>query len=63
VSHGLIRGSNDGEFVFQDWSFLISADGFPMLTVPYLKLNQVQTPSINDLVLNFQRDAEGECLT
>jgi hypothetical protein len=52
-----------GELVFQDRSFEISADGFPMLTVLYLKLTQVQTPSINDLVLNFQHDAEGECLT
>jgi hypothetical protein len=29
----------------------------------YLKINQVQTPSINDLVFNFQRDADGECVS
>jgi hypothetical protein len=63
VSHGLIRGSNHGELSFQDRSFSISADGFPLLSIPYLKINQGQPTSTNDLVLNFRRDPDGECIS
>jgi hypothetical protein len=63
IAQGCIRGGNSGLLDLREKAFVISADGFPVLTVPYGKINQVQSTSPTDIVLNFVPDPDGESLS
>jgi hypothetical protein len=63
ISQASISGGNSGSLELQDSGFGISADGFPILRIPYARINQVQSTSPTDLVLNFIADRDGESLS
>jgi hypothetical protein len=57
------RGHNSGSIELHEKSFSISTDGFPVFRIPYGRINQVQSTSATDLVLNFIPDPSGESLS
>lgn len=59
-----ISGHNDGQYEFGEKSFSLSKDDRVLLNLPYSRINQVQAPSLNDLMLGFDtdEDADGESL-
>ncbi|OHT00537.1 hypothetical protein TRFO_07848 [Tritrichomonas foetus] len=50
------NGHNDGRYELREKSFMLLNDDRVILNLPYSKINQAQTPSVNDLMLEFEPD-------